>query len=210
MKCILFRCPREAVAAPAATKKLIRPPLMDLCAEHQRRYQRDYTKHFKPLVMKLAKRWLTGNGVAQSRAEAVVEELQDEGHLKSWQAHWMQMIDLELLNAGHGAGGVKGEMKVVDGQEVWVPQAEIQPRPSAPTHPSAVAEYARKTTLPEHATQKGQSAIARRLAEEMLLERRLQAETAEFQRGQRAVLTQELKTKRETELLAAAKKAKGS
>lgn len=204
MKCTIFRCSREGVAPPKPKKGLLLPPPLELCGEHQLRYRKEYTQHFKPLVSRLAKRWLTSNGLAQSRAEAVVEELQGLDRLRNWQAHWLQMIDLELLNAGHG--GQQGDLKVIDGQEVWVPKGE-EPRPSAP---SAVREYLKPTTLPPNATRAGQAQLRRIAAEDALLEQQLRAQTEEFVTGQRAVLTQELKLKREVALrtAVAAKKAK--
>jgi hypothetical protein len=112
----------------------------------------------------------------------------------------MQMIDLELLNSGQG--GQKGRWETVDGLEVWVPEsgARPTPRPSYPGYPQKRAE------LPEHATREGQARIAKREAEQQLLEQRLAAETAEFHRGQRMVLELELKTKRATEAMRKAKK----
>lgn len=200
MKCTVFRCNREPVAPPRPKNGFLQPPRLELCGEHQVRYRKDYTKHFGPLVDRLAKRWMVSRGVAQSRAQAVVDELLSENRVRNWQAHWLQMIDLELLNAGHGGHRVKWD----DALGAYVPEGS-EPRPSAP---SAVREYLKPTQLPEHATREGQVAIQKRAAEEALLESQLKAQTEEFARGQRAVLTQELKVKREVELRrAAAKKA---
>mgnify|MGYP001314917146 CR=1 FL=1 len=95
---------------------------------------------------------------------------------------WVQMVDLELFNS------------------IVAPPPE--PRPSSPSYPG----YAPRKIdpLPEQATRAGQVAIAKREAEQQLLERQLAAETADFNRGQRQVLEVELKVRRATE----AKKAK--
>lgn len=187
MKCSVFRCPIEASTAalrPVRSRNAPRsPPIvipeLDLCTDHQKRYQSDYVRHFGPLVDNLARKWMVQRGVAKTRVDDVITELTSEGRMRTWQAHWLQMIDLELQHSGKGlyASEVKEEPKP-------------KPRPSIP------AKYA---LLPEHATPEGQMAIAKRAAEEQLLEQRLARETAEFAAGQRQVLQQELKVRREVE-----------
>jgi hypothetical protein len=110
-------------------------------------------------------------------------------HAVTFMSTWIQMVDAELLNSGVGAQ--KGVMSV-DG--VWVPEGTEAPRPSYPGYTPRKAG-----PLPEHATKAGQAAIAKRQAEQELLERKLAAETAEFNRGQRQVLELELKTRRAAE-----------
>jgi hypothetical protein len=148
-----------------------------LCRAHGSRQRVDFWHHCGKLKQAL--------GPAQQR---------------SWQATWLQMVDLELLNVGIGAQ--RGDWKMIDGVDVWVPIG-TEPRPS---QPASYPHYSARPPgpLPEHATKAGQAAIAKRLAEQELLERKLAAEISDFSRGQRQVLELELKVKRATE----AKKAK--
>jgi hypothetical protein len=106
-------------------------------------------------------------------------------HAATFISTWVQMVDAELLNSGVGAQSFDG---------VWVPEGTEPPRPSYPGYTPRKAG-----PLPEHATRAGQAAIAKRAAERDLLERKLAAETADFNRGQRQVLELELKTKRAAE-----------
>jgi hypothetical protein len=177
------------------------PPELRLCDSHGKRYVKDWRIHFMPVITKLSKKWLVRRGIAQGRTEDVLRALSDEMHTASWQATWVQMVDLELLNQGHG--GQRGRWETVDGAEVWVPEGEPKPRPSYPGYPRKAPER-----LPEAAYPEGQRAIAKRVAEQQLLEQRLAAETEAFQRGQRQVLELELKTKRATEAMRKAKEKK--
>lgn len=207
MKCLVPRCKAEAVDPPRDRKNFQVPPL-PLCGEHQKRYRKEYHRHFDPIIRGLSKRWKVGIEVVKGRVHDVFDESAKASRLMSWQATWVQMVDLELLNSGNALGTQKGRWQTIDGEEVWVPDGST-PRPSAPrpsAPPGSVKErYAR---LPEEATDAGKAAIAKRQAEENLLEQRLRHETAEFAKGQRQVLELELKMKREAERRRALKKAK--
>lgn len=168
MKCTIPRCGEQSEGASERDQKHVPPPLA-LCTPHQNRYRNDYRLHC--------------SSFRQSHTEA---------QARSWQATWIQMVDLEMLNVGIGAQ--RGEWATVDGVDVWVPEGTAAPNASYPHY------KARKPDpLPEHAYRSGQAAIAKREAEQQLLERKLAAETQEFNRGQRQVLELELKTKRATE-----------
>lgn len=187
MKCSIPRCAKASEDLPpllhtmskrydTAQRRAKRvgrflPPELPLCRVHGARQRADFWYHCGKLKRAL--------GPAQQR---------------SWQATWIQVIDLELLHSGEGAQSQKGDWKMVDGVDVWVPAGSEAPRPSYPGYAVKKAD-----PLPEHATRAGKAAIAKRIAEQELLERRLAAETADFNRGQRQVLELELKVKRETE-----------
>lgn len=202
MKCLIPRCKAEVVVSRKPRNGLLPPPL-DLCGPHQNRYRKAYREHFQPMFDRLSKkrRRVVNGRPAPSRPEDVVAAwASGSSREKSWQATWLQMVDLELLN--EGMGGQKGTWEKRDGVEVWVPEGST-PRPSYPG-------YARlpSGSLPEEAYPEGQAAIAKRNAEQRRLEQQLAADAAEYQRGRRMELELELKTKRLVEQRAAFKKAK--
>lgn len=189
MKCRVARCPAEALAAAPKVKRggLI-PPLLALCAPHAARYAREYDRHFKPIVLRLARRWLVRNGIAKDRVGAVLEEMGNEARLLSWQATWLQMVDLELLQAG----GALGSSKVDEGPP--------KPKPSV----------GQRAQLPEHATRAGQAAIAARAADAAQVDQQLQADLQAYAKGRRMELEHDLRVQRREEAVARAKQRKGA
>lgn len=188
MKCSVPRCPEQVVAPSTGRRKgRLVPPALDLCKDHRRRFEREYDHHYAPAVDELKKRWKSSHKVTQERLAAVCEALVNAGHVKSWMSTWLQMVDLEMLNAGNGT------------QEGLL---------LSPPKPSVSITPVKRTDLPEHATREGQAAIQKREAEQQLLEKKLAADRAEYERGRRMELELELKTKREAELRAAVKRAK--
>jgi hypothetical protein len=102
-----------------------------------------------------------------------VSHLAEEARYATWVATWAQQMDAEL-------------------------ESDVRLPPEPPK--SSYAEYASKlANLPEHATQAGQAAIAKRNKEQAALEKQLAADAAEYARGRRMELELELKTKREAE-----------
>lgn len=206
MKCSVPRCKEEAVV-PRKPRRELTPPELDLCKVHRDRYVRDYRRHFQPMLDALKKkppqrRVVRGRKPVHA-PEALVQAWASSSSAReqSWLATWLQMIDNEILNnpLSKFFGAEKGKWS--DDGKTWIPEGSAAPRPSA--YPGYVTKP--RDPLPEHATRAGQAAIAKRAAEQDLLERRLAAEIADFQRGQRQVLELELKVKREAELRAAQK-----
>lgn len=198
MSCAVPRCGKDVSPVVKRKGRLAAPP-MDLCAEHRSRYEREYRRHYAQLIAHLERQWKVGRKTARERADAVIDALSQLAHVKSWQNTWLQMVDLELLHAGHGGG-----QRVRETKDGYVPEVDSNaPRPSVT---GITPVPAARTALPERATRDGQAAIAKREAEQQLLERRLAADRAEFDRGRRMELELELKTKRAVEIREAAKR----
>ena len=180
MKCIVFRCQKHVGSPLLARTRGLRPPALDLCPEHQREYNKAFDVHFAPYLAPGARQKLARAMGRVTLADAAIAEALSAWRLRSWQSHWLQQVDLELLYHSD-------------------PPPE---RPSAPEVKPRAQE-----PLPLAATKVGQAVLAKRAAEEALLEQRLKAEVKEFAKGQRQVLELELKTKRAAEEVAR-KKAK--
>lgn len=170
MFCQVARCGKHAVAV--VWKNIV--PL-DLCEEHGERYRKEYRKHFSPMVDLLSQKWMVQWSAASGRLTDVAEALRQCGapsFVVSWQSSWLQMVEAEVLNDGHDQVGVK------------------------PPSVSSYSKPGKPLALPEHATRAGQAAIARRRTEDDELEKKLQADATEYQRGRRMELELELRTKR--------------
>lgn len=201
MSCAVSRCGKD-VSPVVKRKGRLAAPLINLCGEHRPRYEREYRRHYVQLIAHLERQWKVGRKTARERADAVIDALSQLAHVKSWQNTWLMMVDMELLHAGHGGG-----QRVRETKEGYVP--EVDPNAPRPSVVGITPVPAMRTPPPESATRAGQAAIAKREAEQQLLERQLAADRAEYDRGRRMELELELKTKRATEQLReAARRAK--
>lgn len=193
MKCSVFRCPSAAVDYFVGIRKgRLHPPEVPLCAAHGKRYAEEFHRHFSPMVARLSRRWQIARRQTLARVEAVLSEMDREMRRRSWQATWLQMVDLELLNSGEGLLVTKGRMGA--NGEFMADGAEVPPRPSAT-----------RLALPEHATRAGQAAIAARAADAAQVERQLAADVDAYAKGRRMELEYELREQHRQEAAARAR-----